>query len=377
MYVKIPRHHGMDWLRICAFGLLILFHIGLIFTGWGYHIQVAEPWPWMEYLLLLTTPWRLSLLFFVSGFASRAMLSKRRQAVSEFFRQRTIRLMAPWLFGAFVIVPPQSWVELVTKHDYAQDFLTFWFGDYFTWGIFEGIFLPTYNHLWFLLYLFAYTAILSLSLALVPERGKRWLGRMIDVVLGRAWAWLALPLVLLWIIMFLLYPRDGLTAQIFVGDWYRHATYLTVFLIGFALAGSDRLWRAIRIAGPFGFGLAALGYVFQIFFFYLAEGMPVGLRTTGGLSAFTVQAWGMITGLLWAADRYWNKDHPWRSYLAQGVFPFYIAHQTALIVVAYWVAAWRPALQFPTIVLATVLGCWAFYELARRSGRAKLAFGLS
>ena len=33
----------MDWLRIGAFGLLILYHIGMVFVPWGYHVKTAEP----------------------------------------------------------------------------------------------------------------------------------------------------------------------------------------------------------------------------------------------------------------------------------------------------------------------------------------------
>jgi len=29
------RHYGMDWLRIGAFALLILYHIGMYFVPWG------------------------------------------------------------------------------------------------------------------------------------------------------------------------------------------------------------------------------------------------------------------------------------------------------------------------------------------------------
>lgn len=31
----MARHYGLDWLRIGAFALLILFHIGMYFVSWG------------------------------------------------------------------------------------------------------------------------------------------------------------------------------------------------------------------------------------------------------------------------------------------------------------------------------------------------------
>ena len=72
----MERHYGMDWLRIGAFALLILYHIGMVFVPWGFHIKTAQPMDWVEIPMLLTNPWRLTLLFVVSGYASRALFAK-------------------------------------------------------------------------------------------------------------------------------------------------------------------------------------------------------------------------------------------------------------------------------------------------------------
>ncbi|HSX55060.1 MAG TPA: acyltransferase, partial [Sphingomonas sp.] len=66
----MERHYGMDWLRVGAFGLLILYHIGMVFVPWGYHAKTAAPAEWVTVPMLFTSPWRLTLLFLVSGYAS-------------------------------------------------------------------------------------------------------------------------------------------------------------------------------------------------------------------------------------------------------------------------------------------------------------------
>ncbi len=33
----------MDWLRIGAFALLIVYHIGMVFVPWNYHVKTAHP----------------------------------------------------------------------------------------------------------------------------------------------------------------------------------------------------------------------------------------------------------------------------------------------------------------------------------------------
>ena len=129
----MERHYGLDWLRIGAFGLLILYHIGMVFVPWGYHVKTATPAEWVTVPMLFTSPWRLTLLFLVSGYASRALWMKSRKP-GRFVGNRSWRLIVPLLFGVAVIVPPQTWVELVTQHDYRSGYGTFWIHDYWRFG---------------------------------------------------------------------------------------------------------------------------------------------------------------------------------------------------------------------------------------------------
>src|SRR5690606_38302857 len=101
------------------FGLLILYHVGMVFVPWGFQVKTAHPLVGAEIPMFLTSPWRLSLLFVVSGYASRALLS-RSAGVRGFLKGRASRLAVPLLFGMALIVPPQTWVEVTTQHGYAQ-----------------------------------------------------------------------------------------------------------------------------------------------------------------------------------------------------------------------------------------------------------------
>ena len=123
------RLYGLDWLRIGAFGLLIFYHIGMFFVTWEWHIKSPVPVPSAEPLMLATSPWRLSLLFLVSGVASAYLLAK--SSTGGFARSRTARLLIPLLAGMILFVPPQPWVELVVQHGYGHGFATFWVQDYF------------------------------------------------------------------------------------------------------------------------------------------------------------------------------------------------------------------------------------------------------
>ena len=113
-WTGMARHYGMDWLRVGAFALLILYHTAMVFTPWSFHVKTAQPVEWLSIVMMLTNPWRLTLLFVVSGYASRALLAKS-DGVAKFISSRSNRLLVPLAFGIAVMVPPQSWVELVTQ----------------------------------------------------------------------------------------------------------------------------------------------------------------------------------------------------------------------------------------------------------------------
>ena len=60
----------LDWLRIAAFAVLVLYHLGMYYVRWDFHVKspfAAEVGPWLEPWMRLTEPWRMSLLFIVSG----------------------------------------------------------------------------------------------------------------------------------------------------------------------------------------------------------------------------------------------------------------------------------------------------------------------
>src|SRR5688572_11390007 len=171
----------LDWLRVAAFGLLILYHVGMFYVTWDWHVKSDHSGHAIEPLMLLTSPWRLTLLFLVSGAATRFMADKL--SAGGLAGKRTLRLLVPLVFAMLVIVPPQSYYEVVEKIAYPDSYLAFW-GRYLAADpgfCRDGdcLDVPTWNHLWFVAYLLVYTLLLALVLALFREPVRRlgsWLG---------------------------------------------------------------------------------------------------------------------------------------------------------------------------------------------------------
>jgi glucans biosynthesis protein C len=151
------RRYDLDWIRVGAFGLLILYHVGLVYGVYDWHIHSAHTFEWMREAILVTNPWRLTLLFLVSGAALRFMTFRRTPR--EVARARFERLVPPLIFGALVLVPIQSWIESMDKGGWPGGVAGFvaWLGHEFSWsGLADGV--PV-NHLWFIVYIAVYSLI--------------------------------------------------------------------------------------------------------------------------------------------------------------------------------------------------------------------------
>ena len=367
----------MDWLRIGAFGLLIFYHIGMFYVPWDWHVKAPTTPSWLTLPMLFSNAWRLSLLFLVSGYASAAILS-RIGSLGGFIADRTKRLLIPLLFGAIFIVPPQPWVELVTKHGYPQGFGYFWLHDYFRFGAIEGIVVPTWQHLWFIVYLWLYTLALSALLCL-PQAGRRRAARLTERVLAQPLGLLLAPIAFLVLIKAVLWPGAG-EAHDVVSDLPAHCRYFFMLCLGFALRKLPAMWHAVRASWKQALVLGSLGYLAVVAVYLAYPGAtPVPDHWLPAVGfARALQEWGVILALLGIADACWNRDHRWRLTLNEAVFPAYIVHQTIIVVVGWFMVRWNvPNLSsFAILCLATIAGCALFYMIGRKVRPLRPAIGL-
>ncbi|WP_374634434.1 acyltransferase family protein [Ferrovibrio sp.] len=371
------RRFDLDWLRIIAFGLLIFYHIGMFFVTWDWHVKSRHAGPLIEPLMLLSNPWRLSLLFLIAGVATRFMADKAGPSMRALIGQRSRRLLLPLVFGMLVIVPPQTYCEIVEKLGYAGSWLDFYiaylsFYDGWRPGG-QPLLVPTWNHLWFVPYLWAYTMLVLLARTALP--GGIW-PAMEAGLAGwlRGWRLLLLPWLLLAGLRIWLRPIFG-QSHALVDDWYLHAAYGGVFLFGFLIARQPTIWAGIRaLRWPaLGLGLAGYGGLLLWRFGWQPAAL-VPLRD----AAWALQQWGLILALLGFAQIWLNHDGPARRYLTEAVFPFYILHQTVIVLVGHGLrdAGLSAPAEMAVILGATALACWLGFALVRRLPWLRPFFGL-
>lgn len=364
---SIQRHYGLDWLRIGAFGLLILFHLGLYFAPGHWIVKSPMIADWVAWPLAAIVPWRLSLLFAVSGYATAAMIA-RCASLPAFLAERSKRLLIPLLFGMLVIVPPQEWVR-IEMGGVDPTFASFLGHDAFSFAVHGGTFMPGWEHLWFLPYLWAYTVLLSALIAFVPQ----WKSRAAGVV-----TWLAKGSRLIWLPGAAMAGGMVVLSSLHVQALTDSADYIPAFLIGCAYAHfpqlRDGFGRHFHIAGAVSaamllvlWGLLALG-----------SASPDRLEQALGLAAGGVMSWTMIPVAFHLADRFLNRDHKWRQPLAAAVFPAYIVHQTVIVVVGWRLreAGMVGLAAFLVELTAVAGGCAIAWQLARRIPLAGILLGM-
>lgn len=379
----MERRHDLDWVRVCAFGLLVLYHVGMYYVSWDWHVKSPHAGETLEPFMLLSGPWRLSLLFLVSGAASAFLLTKMPKG---FLGSRSWRLLLPLIFGMLVIVPPQSYYEILDSGypgGYHDGYLAFW-GRYLAG---DGSFcdqdgcldLPTWNHLWFVAYLWVYTVAIWLINRIARNalpRASQWLGRMLSG-----------PGILLWPVLSLAVVRIALierfeSTHALVDDWYNHAQYFSVFLLGFLMARTTGFWESLQRLRWISLALAAASYGFLIWYFYSsgygdANPPPDVLRNFQRVVWATNQ-WTSIAAIFGFAYRFRHADSAALRYLTPAVFPIYILHQTVIVVAAYNLRPLGiPPLPEGLLLAAlTFAACFGGYEVIKRFDWLRPLFGL-
>lgn len=349
------RRPDLDALRVGAFLLLILYHLGMFYVPWGWHVKSSHVVPALAPWMGAVNPWRLTLLFVISGAATRFMASGMGSVALT--GRRSGRLLIPLVFGMLVVVPPQSWAQVMEQQGYAGSYLQFW-GRYLSFDQSFGIILPTYNHLWFVAYLWLYTMLAFAGRGLAPA-ADRLAGRLL------AGAGLFLVPALVFGVYRATAGRAWGETLVIWADGYDHLQYGTAFLLGLVLARQDGAWPRLQHAR---FATLIAAAVMLGIGTILSGRMEHTPGWPGIAFAFLREAyaWCVICTLFGFARRYVTRRGRWLAALSDAVFPAYLIHQTTIVLAGHFMKPLGlPILaEAAVLLLLTVASCVAAYSLA-------------
>jgi hypothetical protein len=90
------------------------------------------------------------------------------------------------------------------------------------------------------------------------------------------------------------------------------------------------------------------------------------------------QAWTMILALFGFARQHLRHDNAARRYLTDAIFPFYVIHQTTIVVAGHYLnqVGLPVGIEASVLIATTAASCWIGYEIVRRIAILRPLFGL-
>jgi peptidoglycan/LPS O-acetylase OafA/YrhL len=372
--LKKERLYYLDWLRVFAVMLLIPYHTGMIFVESDFHIKNKITSKGITVINAFIDNWHMPLFFLLAGVSTWLALSKR--SPGAYIKERFLRLIVPLLFGILIIVPPQTFYEKIQKFGFTGNYF------YFYSHLFNG-FVPqgnlTWNHLWFLFYLF-FISLSSLPLILNWKSGRG--ASMIEsfcawLAGGRRIFLLAIPLAVIQMTLKVAFPGP----QNIITDWARILFMLFVFLYGvlFCIFPSfrDSIERNLGVALATGSVVAAILIAMYLLDYKIAFGYNLHNLVLLGIMALVTLCWLMV--LLGLAQRTLNFSNRFLEYTSEGVLPIYILHQTVIIMLGFYIIEtdFSVITKYTFINIISLALIVAIYEaIVKRFAVVRFLFGM-
>lgn len=345
------RRYDIDWVRVIAIGLLLLYHVAIGFQSWGVmigFITTKKPWASLWIPMTMLNVWRIPLLFFVSGMGVYFAIQNRNW--KQLLQERAKRILLPLLFGGLAIVPISTFLW---QHYYNMD---------------KSYNFYVYNpgHLWFLGNIFVYVIMFAPLFFYLKrnENGQlyRWIKKVFSTPLG------LVPVMAAFVAEVMLV--NPFPYELYAMTWHGFFLGLLAFFFGFCFVLSgDAFWKMIGKWRWVFLAIAIELYTYRFFQFQM--------RVPGYALAIESNLW--ILSVFAFASRYLNRPSKILNYLSQAVYPVYILHMIFLSIGSMLIfpLGIPVSIQFVLVLLFTGLGCFAVYEfIIRRINIIRPLFGV-
>lgn len=371
---KNPRLFYLDWLRVIAFGILVLVNCAEVFASPHWWIANTETNQTIADVLKFFRQWRMPLLFIISGVAVSILLEKR--SIIQFIDDRLTRILIPLVSGMIIVVPPM--IFFIWRFDGSlepiQDFyLRLLTPEWFPRGNFHWL------HLWYLAFIFIFSIAILPVISLLKTKGGQAVLAAVTIVMSR-------PAVLFPVILLLHLPyyvtlnfvsSDNITDLLY---------YIPYFLFGTLFFKQSQIRevfmqnrRAALISGTVTTIILYSFVWLQSDTSAISPGIQRWVEGPLLLPLISLNQWFWVIGLSGLAIRYLNFGSKFLTYANGVVYPLYILHQTIIIALAYYLIPMDASIltKFCLIFTGTFTIILLTYEvLLKRFTILKLMFGI-
>lgn len=344
----INRRYDIDWVRVIAIGLLILYHAAIGFQPWGIMISFItneKPWNALWAPMAILNVWRIPLLFFVSGMGVYFAMQKRTWG--QLLGERAGRIFVPFVFGTFCIFPISQYL----------------WQTYYQWDVSYN---PHPGHLWFLGNIFSYVVLWSPIFFYLKKNED---GKLVTAIKWLLSSPLGLLLVLATFVAEALLVKPN-PYEMYSMTWHGFFLGLGAFFWGFCfiLSGS-KFWEMLLKWRWMLLITAVILFTIRL--------VQLELKAPAYLIAIESNFW--IFSVLAFGYRYLNHPSKALSYLSHAAYPIYIIHMIFQYAGSRLIFPLdiNVQLKFVLLLIFTYAGCFLSYEfLIRRVKFIRPLFGL-
>jgi peptidoglycan/LPS O-acetylase OafA/YrhL len=365
---KKERQYYIDWLRIFLILSVFLFHIGMIFNPWNWHIKNDVQVENLKYVMTFLSSWRMPLLFMISGVGTFFALGFRTR--KQYLGERTKRLFLPLVAGIFILVPVQVYIERADMYDSLFAF----YPDMFS-GIYpEGNF--SWHHLWFIAYLFVISLFISPLLNLIRRNGFEKMKTGMVRFLSKPYA-LNVFLIPMFVLQIVLRPYFPSSDQNLIYDWASFSQYLLFFLMGVIMLSNPAVpeimrrqkWIFLVQSGIATALLFTVPYTFEVY----------ETRMISWYCCSSFLAWSCSITVIGFGKQYLNFNSNLRRVANEAIYPFYLLHQPVIVVLGYYLIQWEMPLIMKAIVITAtsfIITVAIYWYLVRPYNAVRIIFGM-
>ncbi|MCP4581099.1 MAG: acyltransferase family protein [candidate division Zixibacteria bacterium] len=343
------RRYDIDWLRVIAIAILLVFHIMVMFQSYANQVSFIQSPTLLKILLVplsLLSVMRIPLLFFVSGMG--VFFSLQRRTWLRLLGERAKRILIPLVFGSFAIVP-------IHKFIYAK-----YYSEKF-------IYSPESAHLWFLINILMYVSWFLALFYFVKEiqnsKFFKSLRRLIEKYPFSIY-FLTMP----YILESLTIPAD-VPYALYYDSRVGLLLGAVAFFLGFIfITLGEVVWKSISKIKYYSLSIAFVLFLIRLFEF----------KTHGPHILTSIESISWIIGALGLGYVYLNKPSKTLGYLSAAAYPIYIVHMIFLYLGAYIIfpLSVGPWISLILIIAFTFGGSFLSYEIIRRIFFLRPLFGL-
>lgn len=357
---SVTRRYDLDWLRVLGILTVFVFHSTRFFSTEDWHVMNPNTYPSIQTLEEFMGYWMMPLIFLVSGAGIFfALKDARLRSAGKFMKDKVLRLFVPLVVNVFSLIILQVYLERVSHHQFSGSFWQF-LPHYFE-GIygFGGNFSPIGNHLWYLAVLFLFCIVLLPVFVLLKTRIGTSILSKVTAILSRFGLFYLLGFLVC--LVWKLISPDGILG--FDKFNWNLGVYMSLVLVGYIFASDSRLLDSIKRYRWVSLALAAIFTV---------------LAVRGEVHDDLI-LWSTVLTFVGFACRYLNVNTPFLKYANEAVLPFYILHQTVLLVIGYFVVQWNIPDPVKWLIIATssFAAIMGLYEYGvRRVNILRVLFGM-